>query len=321
MPWKRLIVGVDDSPAAGVAATLGVRLAEATGGECTLVHAVREFWLAFAEEEIVERSAELRAALVDTARRRIAEGLRRLVPEETVRGMVVRPGPPAAVLREVAQELDADVIVLGGKHHLALRRWASGGTAHNCVRSISLPVLVTGRRADGSLFRRILGAVDLSEAARATAAVAREVAAGLHAELRALCVIEPPLPLPDVTPALTPSEYARLAERTLAARVWPLFGDARVEKVSRQGGVVETIHREAAEWGADLVVVGSHGKGWAERLILGSVTERLLNDLPTSLLVVPVGAAQPGVADAPRARPKARQRSAARKAARTRTRG
>jgi len=38
-------------------------------------------------------------------------------------------------------------------------------------------------------------------------------------------------------------------------------------------------------------VVGSHGKGLAQRLLLGSVTEQLLNHLPTSLLVVPAAAA------------------------------
>jgi len=36
------------------------------------------------------------------------------------------------------------------------------------------------------------------------------------------------------------------------------------------------------------LVVGSHGKGWAQRVLLGSVTERLINHLPTSLLVAPV---------------------------------
>jgi nucleotide-binding universal stress UspA family protein len=72
--------------------------------------------------------------------------------------------------------------------------------------------------------------------------------------------------------------------------VWPLFGDGGVEKVARSGQVVDVIQHEAAQRGADLVVVGSHGKGWRERLLLGSVTERLLNHLPTSLLVVPVEA-------------------------------
>jgi nucleotide-binding universal stress UspA family protein len=55
--------------------------------------------------------------------------------------------------------------------------------------------------------------------------------------------------------------------------------------------VVETLTREAFDWKADLLVVGSHGKGWAQRVLLGSVTERLINNLPTSLLVAPVGTA------------------------------
>jgi nucleotide-binding universal stress UspA family protein len=55
--------------------------------------------------------------------------------------------------------------------------------------------------------------------------------------------------------------------------------------------VVDTLLREASEWQADVLVVGSHGKGWAQRVLLGSVTERLINHLPTSLLVAPVGVA------------------------------
>jgi nucleotide-binding universal stress UspA family protein len=154
-----------------------------------------------------------------------------------------------------------------------------------------------GAEPAGTPFRRILGAVDLSEAAAAVAAVARELAGGLRAELRALCVIEPPLPFPDVMSVLTPSEYSRLAERALTRRVWPLFRGSEAKTVAREGPVLETIREEAAAWNADLLVVGSHGKGWGERLILGSATERLLEDLPTSLLVVPVQA--PAESEAP----------------------
>src|SRR5438046_10668110 len=64
-----------------------------------------------------------------------------------------------------------------------------------------------------------------------------------------------------------------------------------VERMVRYGMAVETILREATEWGTDLLVVGSHGKGWAKRMLVGSVTERLLNLLPTSLLAGRVAAA------------------------------
>ena len=155
MSWKRILVGVDASPQAAAAAALAVRLAKALRGECIPVHAVRQMWLAFAEEEIVDRSAELQAALIDASRREVAGALREHVPEETLRRLIVRPGSPAAVLRDVARDVEADAVVLGGKHHLALRRWAGGSTAHNSVRTIGLPVLVLGPRADaGTPFRR-----------------------------------------------------------------------------------------------------------------------------------------------------------------------
>jgi hypothetical protein len=50
---------------------------------------------------------------------------------------------------------------------------------------------------------------------------------------------------------------------------------------------LDGIRGEAAEWRAGLLVVGSHGKGWGTPMLVGSVTEQLVNDLPTSLLVVP----------------------------------
>jgi len=61
--------------------------------------------------------------------------------------------------------------------------------------------------------------------------------------------------------------------------------------------VVETLLREASDWQADVLVVGSHGKGWAQRVLLGSVTERLINHLPTSLLVAPVSVAAAAVSE------------------------
>jgi len=47
-------------------------------------------------------------------------------------------------------------------------------------------------------------------------------------------------------------------------------------------------------------VVGSHGKGWVDRLLIGSTTERLLNRLPTSLLIVPIN--KPAATRPPQAR-------------------
>lgn len=301
MPWKQILVGVDNSPQAAAGAALGARLAQSLGGECIPVHAVREWWVAFADDDLTDHAPELRAALADQERREVAGALAGHLPEDVIRRMIVRSGRPAVVLRDVAQELEADLIVLGGKHHSALSRWVGGSTAVDAVRSGGLPVLVTAQRADDMAFRRVIAAVDTSEAAAPTAALARAVAAALGAELIALSVIEPARVLPGVTAPLTEAEHSHRVARVLEQRVWPLFGMGGAETLTRIGHVVDVIQQTAAQRGADLVVVGSHGKGWRERLLLGSVTERLLNHLPTSLLVVPVEAAT-GAAEGRRAR-------------------
>jgi len=63
------------------------------------------------------------------------------------------------------------------------------------------------------------------------------------------------------------------------------------------GHVADELGRLAQEQGADLVVAATHGRSGLKRLILGSVTERLIRTLPCPLLVVQspeAGLAQPG---------------------------
>jgi len=102
-------------------------------------------------------------------------------------------------------------------------------------------------------WKPIVVGVDVSHAAERYAALC-------SAKLRALSVVEPPAVLPEV-PQQDTTDYYRRWEETLAAA-----------------------------WSADLVVVAMYGKGPVARMLAGSVTEGLINHLPTSLLVVPAGA-------------------------------
>jgi nucleotide-binding universal stress UspA family protein len=200
----------------------------------------------------------------------------------------VRLGPPARVLQEVVNQVGAELVVLGGKHHPTLQRWLAGSTAVNAVRALDVPVLVT--RGAPPEPARILVAADISAAAAPTFAAAERLAHLFNAQVRALSVLSP-IELFGPTAGPQPPEYYALWEEMLQRDVWPLLRSAGTETVVRHGEAAETIEQEAEAWKADLLIVGSHGKGWVDRLLIGSVTERLLNRLPTSLLVVPVAAA------------------------------
>jgi nucleotide-binding universal stress UspA family protein len=201
-------------------------------------------------------------------------------------------GPAAAVLQRAMRDWRAGMVVLGGKHHSTLERWLGGSTSLHFVRAAEVPVLITS--GTPSTFQRILVAADLSAASGPTIGLAERFADLIGAEMRVLTVFEPLPELQGVAP-VDPNQYFALAQETLDRDVWPLVKSPRVEKFVRHGNVIETLTREAFDWRADLLVVGSHGKGWAQRVLLGSVTERLINNLPTSLLVAPVGTAVEGL--------------------------
>ncbi len=53
-----------------------------------------------------------------------------------------------------------------------------------------------------------------------------------------------------------------------------------------RGGAAQAIVETAREWGADLIVVGSHGYGFWSRTLLGSVSNTVVHHAPCSVLIV-----------------------------------
>ena len=227
--------------------------------------------------------------VITAARADVRDSIRDHIPGRAADQLIVRKGRPAAVLNDVIAETEARMLVLGGKHHSTLGRWLGGSTVQQVVRQVQVPVLVTA----GELPRhpRVLLALDVSYAARETIDHALTFAAILQSPVRALHVLEAARGVPDMVfrPG-TPEHEAWCLER-LERDLWPLLPVPDTHKVVRRGGaVVDAIADEAAAWKADVIVVGSHGKSWVDRLLIGSVTEALLNDLPAAVLVIPVAA-------------------------------
>jgi len=71
--------------------------------------------------------------------------------------------------------------------------------------------------------------------------------------------------------------------RVLTAR---RASDLRVEIAMRKGNVVQEILAQAKASRADLVVIGSHGRGGVQRLVLGSVAEKVLRLATCPVLTV-----------------------------------
>jgi nucleotide-binding universal stress UspA family protein len=140
-------------------------------------------------------------------------------------------------------------------------------------------------------FTRILCPIDFSESSMRSFAHAVALARWYEAQLTVLHVVptfEPvqirghvgePVHVPQV------SREQVLEEMRRALGVATVSPDATV--VAESGDTPTTIVDQALSSGADLIVMGTHGRRGFKRLLLGSVTESVLREAPCPVLTVP----------------------------------
>ncbi len=120
-------------------------------------------------------------------------------------------------------------------------------------------------------------------------------------EVRVLHVIEPIItPVPPqmsagYTPEMSEIRQDQLKEaRELVTRAAQALRAAgfRVDPSVKEGDIRAGIIDVAAEWHADLIVVGSHGRRGLERFLLGSVSEAVARHAPCSVEIIRVPSAR-----------------------------
>jgi nucleotide-binding universal stress UspA family protein len=284
-PVRRIVAGLSELTPGDPTLLVAMEVARASGAELHLVHAchlppppvmvpgVEAAWPEGSARYVEELQASLEAAVLAFPG---GEGVK----------CRVMAGPPAPALAAVAEEVEADLLIVGAARRSRLGRAILGTTAVRVLRQATVPVLVA-RRPVTRPPKRVLLTTDLSELSSAvheTAVDAIDAFLGMPARVRSLLVLGwmgAPAPL-------TPESLVRAAREELEEflrerdSVLPI-----VEPVVRAGIAADEIVAEAREWNADLLVVGTHARGWGARMMLGSVAEAALRDAPCNVLAVP----------------------------------
>ncbi|WP_116140473.1 universal stress protein [Trinickia diaoshuihuensis] len=146
------------------------------------------------------------------------------------------------------------------------------------------------------MYTRILAPIDGSETSARAFDSALRLAREFNAQLLPLYVVDVPLVGADA-PGYDPSivrdalfeEGSRVnAQALVKMEREGVTGTPRVVETSALGDdVAHSILRVANEAGADLVVMGTHGRRGFRRLILGSVAERFLRIASRPVLLIP----------------------------------
>ena len=203
---------------------------------------------------------------------------------------------PGKTIVADAEEARADLLVLGSHGRSGFERLLLGSVTEDVIRHAPCPVLVVPRRiADEptapTAFRRVLCAVDFSEASLRALEYAMAIAEESDADLTLLHVYSfPPDLLPD--PAAGAS-LAGLGEPMAAAkhRLEGLVPNGLrdycvVDTVVQAGAVHSEILTAASALRADLIVMGVHGRSALSVMMFGSNTARVVRAATCPVLVV-----------------------------------
>lgn len=274
----RLLVGYDGS-AGGRDALELTRVLGAVEGGSALVVAVMPYG------PLPVGITELERDAVRDAEPMLAEARAQLEGIE-MEARAFGGGSPAAVLTHLAESEDIDAIVLGSPHRGAVGRALLGSVAEGVLHGAPCAALVAPRGyADHGHgpFATIAVAYDGTPESEAALQRARELAEASRAIVRLLTVVAPPVALPGgvgYTP-IDPPDPEKVIREGVAA-----IGDAVPVEGRRLDGAPATALAKACG-DVDLLVAGSRGYGPVMRVLLGSVSTRLIGAAPCPVLVVP----------------------------------
>jgi nucleotide-binding universal stress UspA family protein len=208
----------------------------------------------------------------------------------------VTQGSVAGEIVRFANELPADLLVMGTHGRSGFDRLMLGSVTEKILRKAPCPVLTVPARASAvvpvnALFSRVLCAVDFSPASLHALTLAQSLAGEAAARLSVMHVLEPVSVFEPVVatgpdlPAVN-AELRRDARHRLEKLIdseTRAFTD--VAEVVVAGKPYREILRTAAEQHADLIVIGAHG-GRRGLPAFGSTTAHVVREAACPVLTV-----------------------------------
>jgi nucleotide-binding universal stress UspA family protein len=199
-------------------------------------------------------------------------------------------GTPARILTQLAESEDFDAIVIGSSHRGAIGRVLIGSVAASLLNGAPCDVFVAPKGyADEQhdSHRTIAVGYDGAPESRSALRRAEDLARLSNGTIEVLTAVSPPMVVAVPGPGggyapPSPAEPDKVIGEALDSIDTKLGAEAR----RLDGSPAEQI-AAACEHGVDLLVVGSRGYGPMTRVLLGSVSRKLINEAPCPVLVVP----------------------------------
>ena len=277
---RPIVVPLDGSKIAESALPIAARMAKLYSAPLCFVHVIESDQVPNAGD--LDRAREVFVSYVDDLVKSHGFG-------DAQKSTTVVEGSPARAVLDIAGS--ARLIVLASHGRSGFQATLLGSVADKIVRGATVPVLVVPLGGPAALDNApILVALDGSTTAEAGLEAAREIAASTGSPVALVRSYSMPPP-PGIEFAAYPVDLATVLKEG---------AEEYLAQTAREGersfcvfsSPVDAIDEVATQIEAGLVVMTSHGKGFAHRVALGSATDRALHSLKRPLLIIPSIAAK-----------------------------
>ncbi|HUO52783.1 MAG TPA: universal stress protein [Gemmatimonadaceae bacterium] len=290
---KRILVATNGDPVADAAVRVAGEIAKRQG-DAVQVLAVLEplpvFDAGFSPAIVPYDSFDRRRGeeLMDRVRSQVraATGSERTWPIDVVVGV------PANEIAKASRASDVELVVMGIGRHAPADRLFGGETALKVSRKSPVPVLAVAPGRD-TLPRHAVAGTDFSASSFEAARLAMRLLQA-PAELT-LAHVRPELDIPPVAVEEWNATYGRFVVDSFEKAVAKLAAPAgiTIDTVTLAGDASKELLDLAVREQADLIACGSHGHGFVERFLIGSVATQILRSAPCSVLMVPAKVSSP----------------------------
>lgn len=274
---KTILLATDGSEDADLAARAAGDLARKTETGLHVVHAWHTVPSAHFEGWINSSQEQASREVLDEQTKKIKDS------GAKVSGSHLKEGSPAQAIVGLADEIEADLIVMGSRGVGRIKRLATGSVSEGVVHEASVPVLVLRGGDEAWPPNHLVVGEDGSGPALRAGELASEIGNLLGAKMTLVRTYPKPLDIDEEgrksDPRMT-DDALRQAETELGERADQLEGllGQRPKMSIAVGDAAEDLVETAGRKGGNraLVAVGSRGLGTVERFRMGSVSNKVL---------------------------------------------